>query len=139
MKTKQKYLIQFAISTLILNLAFRISLSFGIENHLNVVILLSSLLFSIMLFLAGWYFGVKQRSYFPMKDFGIRFHLINFVIFHSVAFSWIGLGFGSKYENLFITKMIAIYWSTALLLHLIMYFYYRKTRINDLDKEDLFD
>ena len=91
------------------------------------------------MFATGWYFGRKDGEYLPIYDVGFRFHLTTYLIHNGISLLWLGLGFGSKYENLSVSIMVAIYWGIFLLLHFIFYIWARKNSIENLDKEDLFE
>ncbi len=139
MKTITPYLLKFALTTTILTIIFRYFLSYGIENHSTLIITLSAAIYFISMFVSGWYFGKGEGEYLPIFDVGFRFHLATYLIHNSISILWIALGFGSKYEKLNISIMVAIYWGIFLLLHFFFYLWTRKNSIDHLNKEDLFE
>lgn len=139
MKTITPYLLRFALTTTLLTIVFRFFLSYGIENQSGIIITTSAVTYGLLMFVTGWYFGRKDGEYLPIYDVGFRFHLTTYLIHNGISLLWLGLGFGSKYENLSVSIMVAIYWGIFLLLHFIFYIWARKNSIENLDKEDLFE
>lgn len=139
MKTITPYLLIFALTTTLLTIVFRFFLSYGIENQSGIIITTSAVTYGLLMFATGWYFGRKDGEYLPIYDVGFRFHLTTYLIHNGISLLWLGLGFGSKYENLSVSIMVAIYWGIFLLLHFIFYIWARKNSIENLDKEDLFE
>lgn len=139
MKTITPYLLRFALTTTLLTIVFRFFLSYGIENQSGIIITTSAVTYGLLMFSTGWYFGRKDGEYLPIYDVGFRFHLTTYLIHNGISLLWLGLGFGSKYENLSVSIMVAIYWGIFLLLHFIFYIWARKNSIENLDKEDLFE
>lgn len=139
MKTITKHLLSFALIAIIVTIAFRYFLSYGIENHSTKVVTNSAIIYAISLFVAGWVFGKKDAEYLPIFDLGFRFHFTTYLAHNGISLLWILLGFGSKYEKLEWTVMVAVYWGIFLLLHFIYYLWARKNSIDNLDKEDLFE
>ena len=139
MKTITTYLLRFALTAAMLTIVFRYFLSNGIENNSGITIALSAIIYGIAMFIAGWYFGKKDGDYLPIFDVGFRFHLATYVVHNVISLLWIGLGFGSKYEKLSVSVMVAIIWGFFLLLHFIFYLFSRKNSINNLSREDIFD
>ena len=139
MKTITPYLLRFALTTTLLTIVFRFFLSYGIENQSGIIITTSAVTYGLLMFATGWYFGRKDGEYLPIYDVGFRFHLTTYLIHNGISVLWLGLGFGSKYENLSVSIMVAIYWGIFLLLHFIFYIWARKNSIENLDKEDLFE
>uniref|UniRef100_UPI004048EA0B hypothetical protein n=1 Tax=Mariniflexile sp. TaxID=1979402 RepID=UPI004048EA0B len=139
MKTITPYLLRFALTATLLTIVFRYFLSYGIENQSGIIITTSAVTYGLLMFASGWYFGRKDGEYLPIYDVGFRFHLTTYLIHNGISLLWIVLGFGSKYENLSVSIMVAIYWGIFLLLHFIFYVWARKNSIENLDKEDLFE
>ncbi len=139
MKTITPYLLRFALTTTLLTIVFRFFLSYGIENQSGIIITTSAVTYGLLMFATGWYFGRKDGEYLPIYDVGFRFHLTTYLIHNGISLLWLGRGFGSKYENLSVSIMVAIYWGIFLLLHFIFYIWARKNSIENLDKEDLFE
>ncbi|OQD44412.1 hypothetical protein BUL40_02340 [Croceivirga radicis] len=139
MKTITKHLLSFALIAIIATIAFRYFLSYGIENQSTIIVTTSAIIYGISMFLAGWVFGKKDGEYLPIFDLGFRFHLTTYLTHNGISLLWILLGFGSKYEKLEWTVMVAVYWGFFLFLHFIYYLWARKNSIDNLDKEDLFE
>ena len=139
MKTLTPYLLRFALAAVVLTLVFRYFLSYGIEIQTKTIVISSAIIYGISMFSSGLFFGKKDGEYLPIFDVGFRFHLATYVIHNGISLLWIWLGFGSKYEKLEISLMVATYWGIFLFLHLIFYLWARRNSINNLDKEDLFE
>lgn len=139
MKTITPYLLRFALIVTPLTIVFRYFLSYGIENQSRIIITVSAVTYGLFMFVLGWYFGRKDGEYLPIFDVGFRFHLTTYLIHNGISLLWIGLGLGSRYENLNLSMMVTIYWGIFLLLHFIFYIWARKNSIDSLNKEDLFE
>lgn len=139
MKTITPYLLRFALIVTPLTIVFRYFLSYGIENQSRIIITVSAVTYGLLMFVLGWYFGRKDGEYLPIFDVGFRFHLTTYLIHNGISLLWIGLGLGSRYENLNLSMMVTIYWGIFLLLHFIFYIWARKNSIDSLNKEDLFE
>lgn len=139
MKTITPYLIKFAVTTILLTAVFRYFLSYGIEYQSQITIAVSAISYALFMFASGWHFGRKDGDFLPIYDVGFRFHLTTYLIHNGISVLWILLGLGSKYENLNIIIMVAIYWGVFLLLHFILFLRAKKNTIHNLDREDLFD
>lgn len=139
MKTITSPLLRFALTATLLTIVFRYFLSYGIENQSGIIITISAITYGLFMFVSGWYFGRKDVEYLPIYDVGFRFHLTTYLIHNGISLLWIGLGFGSKYENLNLSIMVAIYWGIFLLIHFVFFLWARKNSINNLDKEDIFE
>lgn len=139
MKTITPYLLRFAIAAAVLTLIFRYFLSYGLENHSTIIIVLSAVIYGISMFAAGWSFGKKEGEYLPIFDVGFRFHLSTYLIHNAISMLWLGLGYGSKHESLRITIIVAIIWAVFLFVHFVFYLRARKNSIDNLNKEDIFE
>lgn len=139
MKTITPYLLGFALTATVLTIVFRYFLSYGIENQSGIIINISAATYGLLMFASGWHFGRKDGEYLPIYDVGFRFHLSTYLIHNGLSLLWIGLGFGSKYENLNASIMVAIYWGVFLILHFMFFLRAKKNSIDNLDKEDLFE
>ncbi len=139
MKTITPYLLRFVLAATVLTIIFRYFLSYGIENQPVIVMTISAVTYGLLMFASGWYFGRKDGEYLPIHDVGFRFHLTTYLIHNGMSLLWIGFGFGSKYENLNVPIMIAIYWGIFIIIHFVFFLWARKNSINNLNKEDIFE
>ena len=139
MKIITPFLARFALTATILTIVFRYFLRDGITHQSTMAIILAPVLYFAMMFGSGWYFGKRDGEYLPILDIGFRFHLTTYMIHNLVSILWIEMGFGSRYEDIHVTLMVAMFWGAFLLIHLLWYLRMRKNSINDLDKEDLFE
>lgn len=134
-----KYLLGFAFAITILTIIFRYFLSYGIENKMTSIIVLSAVIYSISMFMSGWYFGKKDGEYLPIFDVGFRFHLTTYIVHNLISELWFVFGFNSHYENVSIIHATAMYWGIFLVLHFVFYLWARKKSINGLNKDELFE
>lgn len=139
MKIMTPYLLRFALTAIALTIIFRYGLSYGIENQSGIIITISAVIYGLLMFVSGWFFGRKDGEYLPIHDVGFRFHLTTYLIHIGISLLWIGLGFGSVYENLDVVIMVAIYWGVLLLIHFVFFIWASKNSINNLNKEDIFE
>ena len=72
MKTITSFLLKFALAASVLALIFRYFLSYGIENKAPMIIIVSSVLYGVAMFINGFYFGKKDSEYLPIYDVGLR-------------------------------------------------------------------
>ena len=139
MKTITKQILEFTITAFVLSVSFRILLSFSIENKLNFLGILTAILYGSLMFVAGWYFGQKEKRNLPILDIGFRYHLITFLIHNGVSILWFSLGLSSKFENLNSVISTTIYWSPLLIIHFVCYLLIKKKTVDGLNKENIFD
>lgn len=134
-----KTLIQFILIIILLGIVFRISLSSILSDELWNYVYIPPLLYFILMFITGWYFGKKEYEYLPINDIGFRFHLSTYITFFLVSYSMFYLGLMSKHEPKIILDYTLLLWSIALLIHLFFYLRARKNSIKGLDKEEIFE
>jgi|SRR5690606_14254758 len=139
MKTITKYLVQFAIAASFLTLLFRISLSYGVENQSNWIVVLSSVIYGLAMFVTGRYYGQKDEKHLPVLDIGFRFHLTTFLVHNVISYLWLLCGFASQYEKIIALNIVLLIWGSILIVHFVVFLFTRRKAIKDLDKEDLFD
>lgn len=133
------YVLRFTFVTIVLTIAFRYFLSYGIENKMTVTVALSAILYAVCMFFFGWYFGKKSGEFLPIIDAGFRFHLMTYMVYNLISELWFVFGFNSHYEKISIIHATAIYWGVFLLLHFVFYLRARKNSFNGLDTNDLFE
>lgn len=139
MKLITSNLLKFAGTATLLAVIFRFCLSFGIENHSNLMIFLCALLYFLTMFYTGWYFGKKDYEHLPLYDVGFRFGLTTFLIHNLVSELWFIFGFNSNLESIKSVHNTAIIWGIFLLFHFIYFLWTRKRTIDHLSKDDLFE
>jgi hypothetical protein len=104
-----------------------------------IAVILSAVIYAILMWFNGRYFGRKEYEYLPIYDIGFRFHLSTFLSHNVVSIFWFVFGFESHYENIKTIYMTALIWSVFLIIHFIYFLSIRKSTIKNLDKEDLFE
>ncbi len=139
MKTITPFLLRFALTATVLTIIFRYFLSYGIENKLSVIIIISAIIYGIAMFISGWYFGKKDGEYLPIFDLGFRFHFATYLIHNLISFLWFIFGFNSHYERIETIYITAIIWGAFFFVHFLFFLWARKNSISNLYKEDLFE
>lgn len=126
MKTITPYLVRFAFVASALTLAFRYCLSYGIDNEMLLVILLSAILYGMGMFSLGWYFGKKDGRQSKIRDIGFRIHLTTYILYNLISELWFILGLNSDKETIGRVHTTAICWAIFLLVHFLFYLWLRK-------------
>ena len=132
-------LLKFTLAAVALTIIFRFGLSIAVTNKMIVVAIICSIVYGILMWYSGSYFGRKEYEYLPIYDIGFRFHLSTFLAHNIISVLWFVFSFESKYENIKVIYITALIWSVFLIIHLIYYLSVRKSSIKDLDKENLFE
>lgn len=139
MKLLTPHLLKFAAFAAVLTLVFRYFLSIGIDKHSTIVIVITSVVYGIFMFVSGFYFGRKDAEYLPIFDIGFRSHAATYIVHIGVSLLWVGLGFASEYEKLSSTLSVALFWGVVLLVHFVFFLFTRKSAIKNLNKNDIFE
>ena len=84
--TITKSLIQFITVTTFLTIIFRISLSRFLNEQLWSFVFIPPLIYFILMYVSGRYFGIKEYKYLPIGDIGFRFHVSTFIVFLIVSY-----------------------------------------------------
>ena len=134
-----KNLLKFTLTTILLTILFRMGLSSSITNKMTLTVIICAVVYGILMWFNGSYFGRKEYEYLPIYDIGFRFHLSTFLAHNLISILWFTFAFESKYENVKVIYITALIWSFFLIIHLVYYLSVRKSTIKDLDKEDLFE
>ena len=132
-------LLKFTLAAIVLTIIFRIGLSTAITNKTTVAVIICSIVYGILMWFNGSYFGRKEYEYLPIYDIGFRFHFSTFLAHNVVSLLWFVFAFESKYENIKVIYITALIWSVFLIIHLIYYLSVRKLSIKNLNKENLFE
>ena len=104
-----------------------------------VAVVMTSIVYGVLMWFNGSFFGRKDYEDLPIYDVGFRFHLATFLTHNVISILWFSFGFQSKYESVRIIYLTAAIWSLFLLAHFIYYLSVRKSTVNGLDREDLFE
>lgn len=134
-----KNLLTFTWVTLLLTIIFRAGLSTAITNKMTIAIILCAVIYAILMWFNGRYFGKKDYEYLPLYDVGFRFHLSTFIAHNTVSLLWFVFAFESKYENIKVIYITALIWLVFLIMHFLYFLSIRKSSIKNLDKDNLFE
>lgn len=139
MKTLTPPLIKFGLVAVCCTVGFRVALSSLLTNAQFNFIIPVAILFALVMFFVGRFFGRKDNEYLPIYDVGFRFHLITFLQYQLISYAWFCFGFPSTYERIGALNITLLIWGTCLLIHTYYYFQARKHSINQINKDELFD
>jgi hypothetical protein len=139
MKTLTKNLVYYAIAFTIGTIAFRFGLSHLLEKNSYSFVIIIAVIYFIYNFTIGWFFGKRDYEILPLYDIGLRFHLVTYLLFTIVSFSWFLLDFNAHNEKINSVYITILIWSFTLLVHLVLYLIVRKNAIGGLDKEEIFE
>lgn len=139
MKTITKYLVGFAVTTVVLTVIFRLCLSCSLANEEFVLANISGIIYFLAMFASGFFWGKKDGEYLPIYDVGFRFHCSTYLIFIAISELWFVLGINSALEKVDTIHYTAIFWGFIILIHFFIYIYCKRKSINGLNKDDLFE
>ncbi|WP_256004441.1 hypothetical protein [Pedobacter deserti] len=139
MKTITIYLLKFILTAIVLTVAWRYCMSYGIDSNSSVVVALSAVGYALAMFASGWHFGRKQGEFLPIFDVGVRFHFSTYIVYHVVAELWFAFGLNSSYEQIVTIRSTEIVWGAIVVIHFMVFLWAKKTSINNLHRKDLFD
>ncbi|MAR65194.1 MAG: hypothetical protein CMB83_04645 [Flammeovirgaceae bacterium] len=137
--TITKSLIQFITVTTFLTVIFRISLSEFLNEQLWSLVFIPPLIYFILMYVSGRYFGIKEYKYLPIGDIGFRFHVSTFIVFLIVSYLMYYLGYMSNSEPRGILDITISIWGIFLIIHMILFFKSKNDNIMGINKEDIFD
>ena len=137
--TITKSLIQFITLTTFLTVIFRISLSEFLNEQLWSFVFIPPLIYFILMYVSGRYFGIKEYKYLPIGDIGFRFHVSTFIVFLIVSYLMYYLGYMSNSEPRGILDITISIWGIFLIIHMILFFKSKNDNIMGINKEDIFD
>ena len=137
--TITKSLIQFITVTTFLSVIFRISLSEFLNEQLWSFVFIPPLIYFILMYVSGRYFGIKEYKYLPIGDIGFRFHVSTFIVFLIVSYLMYYLGYMSNSEPRGILDITISIWGIFLIIHMILFFKSKNDNIMGINKEDIFD
>lgn len=132
-------LLKLTFTTVILTILFRLGLSTSITHKMLVPVVLCAVVYFILMWINGRYFGIKEYEQLPIYDVGFRFHLSTFIAHNAISLLWFAFGFQSKYENINVIYITALIWSVILIVHFVYFLSIRKSSIKNLHKDDLFE
>jgi hypothetical protein len=120
------------------NILFRFSLSYVLENEFWPLVILPPVIFFLLMYFTGRYFGLKQWNDLPVNK-SFTFHVSTFVVFFLVSYGFYFLGLLSQHEPIIGINYTLFFWGIGLL---ISFFHARnmmKNTIKGLDRDQLFD
>lgn len=139
MKMFTKNLVYFALVFAAGAVLFRYGLSSSLESGHTGRIWIFAIAYFFYNFAAGWYFGKRDHESLPLFDIGFRFHFTSYLLFILISEGWFLLGFGSKYENIRMVHLMALYWGFMVVFHFVMFLLAKRRSIRGISKEELFE
>lgn len=130
-------LVQFAVAALFITVLFRYALHISIGAGNWVGNSLCSIVYFVLMFFIGWYFGKKDYADNGIHDIGFRFHITTYIV-------CIGLGFllyyvGWNTETPGSMAITALSWGIGLLVHFILFLMEQKRTIKGYAKDEIFE
>ena len=136
--TLTKPLVQFILVITLLTILFRISLSELLNNQLWNLVFIPPVIYFILMYVSGRFFGIKEYEYLPIGDIGFRFHLSTFVVFFTVSYSMFYLEYMSGSETRSIIDTTLLIWGILIFIHFVFYQKFKRNNIKGINKEDIF-
>ena len=137
-KLQNQYLFSFIVLITIYNVLFRLALSYVLANEIWNLVFVPPIIFYLVMFFTGRYFGLKQWKDLP-TDVSFKYDLSNFCIFFIVSYGFYFNDLLSKYEYRVILDYTLFFWGLGLLFHFIQYIKFRKSSIKGIDRNQIFD
>ena len=137
-KAQNQYLFNFIILITIYNVLFRLALSYVLANELRYLVFVIPLIFSLVMFFTGRYFGLKQWKNLP-TNVSFKYHLSTFCVFFIVSYGFYFTDLFSKYEPRVILDYTLFFWGLGLFFHFIQYIKFRKSSIKGIHRNQIFD
>jgi hypothetical protein len=131
-------LIVYTLVILVLNIVFRLALSFTLENEMWLMTFIPPVVFFFAMYFTGRYFGLRQWRDLP-TDYSFQFHLATFSVFFIVSYSFAFFNLLSKYEPRGILDITLFSWGIGLLIHFIQYRNKQATSIKGIARDEIFD
>jgi len=120
------------------NILFRFSLSYVLENEFWPLVILPPVIFFLLMFYTGRYFGLKQWNDLPVNK-SFTYHVSTFVVFFLVSYGFYFLGLLSQHEPISGINYTLFFWGIGLLISFFHSMNVMKNTIKGLDRDQLFD
>jgi hypothetical protein len=137
-KLQNQFLFRFIVLITIWNVLFRVALSYMLKNEIFNMVIVPPVIFFLLMFFTGKYFGLKQWKDLP-TDVSFKYHLSSFCIFFIVSYGFYFSDLLSKYEPRLILDYILIFWGLCLIFHFIQYIKFKKSSIKGIHHDQIFD
>ena len=137
--TITKPLVQFIIVITLITILFRVSLSVLLNEQLWNYVFIPPVIYFILMYVSGRFFGIKEYEYLPIGDIGFRFHVSTFIVFFTVSYLMYFLEYMSSSEPKGIIDTTLLIWGILLFSHFVFYQKFKRNNIKGINKEDIFD
>jgi hypothetical protein len=137
-KLQNQFLFSFIVLITLWNVLFRVALSYMLKNEIFNMVIVPPVIFFLLMFFTGKYFGLKQWKDLP-TDVSFKYHLSSFCIFFIVSYGFYFSDLLSKYEPRLILDYILIFWGLGLIFHFIQYVKFKKSSIKGIHHDQIFD
>ncbi|MDX9845862.1 MAG: hypothetical protein RBT74_02675 [Tenuifilaceae bacterium] len=131
--------LRFAAILFLFTVPFRLGLSRLLDAQMFTTAWVVASIYAVAVFITGWILGRKDHESLPLYDIGFRFHLTTYIICNAVAEILFLLDFNSRYENINVVHLTAIYWGVFLVLHFIAFLATRRYAIKGISKSEIFE
>jgi hypothetical protein len=86
-KLQNQFLFSFIVLITLWNVLFRVALSYMLKNEIFNMVIVPPVIFFLLMFFTGKYFGLKQWKDLP-TDVSFKYHLSSFCIFFIVSYGF---------------------------------------------------
>ena len=129
-------LMQFAVCSLCLTVAFHYALNLSLGKGSVLLPVLCAVAYFCLMFIAGLYFGSKDSSENEIHDIGFRYHLVTYLL-------CIGIGYAASYigwcgVSLKSMNITALLWGVGLFIHFLFFVLQWKNTLRGYSKDEIF-
>lgn len=129
----------FILTASVLCCFFHLSLTNSIENRNLLMVYLIPIMYAVLMFSNGFFFGKRDRQSLALYDVGFRFHVSTYIIHNLVTEIYYLFDLQSIHETYFQLRIFELFWGVGLLLHLVLFLNTRKHAIKGIKKEEIFE
>ena len=138
MKLIDRYVVSFALIMAGTTLVFRYLLSDSLLTRQYSQIWVYAGIYSVIIFLAGWFLGRAHSLSNLRFDIGLPFSAAGFLAWGTTSYLWFVLGFAAPGESLFPVHLGLGIWAGLLVIHVIVFLALRRDTIRGMHKSELF-
>lgn len=139
MKQSKNELLWFALTMIIVTVAFRYLRTYFFEQNQIGAAALAGLVYGLSIPIFALVFGGKNLLKNLLCKIGFFYNLIAFLIYGIISEMWFLLNFAPEYKLIWNVHRNLIFWFLGLVIHFILFRYLRRSTLKDIQKEEIFD
>ena len=139
MERKKNELLWFALTLIIVTVAFMYLRAYFFEQNQIGVAGIAGLVYGLSFPIFALVFGGKNLLKNLLCKIGFYYNLIAYIIYGVISEMWFLLNFASEYKLIWNIHRNLILWGLALVIHFILFRYLRQSTLKDIHKEEIFD